>query len=162
MSAGESGPRADAALQMHAAHVQAVGAATTPLVAMSADILKTVSLINAGAAVATLLFVAQTLGDDRSLAVALTLPLSLFGFGMTVAAFASGFTYLSQERSAAALSLQERGWTEPFILDTAASLSASREARRFRGLAFAAVLAGMVSAIGGFGLAGGILWLMLR
>ena len=159
MSDDESGA---AAGRMHAAHRQAVAAATAPLVAMSGDILKSVSFINGGAALATLLFAAATIRDDRSLALALVAPLSLFGFGLTVAAFAIGFTYLSQERSAEALSLQERGWAEPFILDTPASLTASREARRFRGLAFGAVLAGMGSAVAGFVLAGAVLWLTLR
>lgn len=162
MSVGESGPTAATAERMHAAHAQAVAAAAAPLVAMSADILKAVSFINGGAAVATLLFVTETLRDHRSLALALVLPLSLFGFGLTVAAFATGFTYLAQERSGTALSRQERAWAEPFILETAASLSASGEAGRFRNLAFGAVLVSMASAVGGFGLAGAILWVMLR
>ncbi|WP_375462108.1 hypothetical protein [uncultured Enterovirga sp.] len=162
MTAGEGGPTIGAAERVHAAHAQAVAAATAPLVAMSADILKAVSFINGGAAVATLLFVTGSLRDHRSLALALVLPLALFGFGLTVAAFATGFTYLAQERSGTALSLQECGWQEPFIRDTAASLAASREAGRFRNLAFGAVLVGMASAVGGFALAGAILWFMLR
>ena len=162
MTAGEGGPTAGAAERMHAAHAQAVAAAAAPLIAMSADILKAVSLINGGAAVATLLFVTGTVRDQRPLALAMVLPLSMFGFGLTVAAFATGFTYLSQERSGAAWALQERAWAEPYIRDTAASLAASREAARFRGLAFAAVLVGMASAVGGFGLAGAILWFTLR
>lgn len=153
---------ASAAERIHAAHAEAVAAAAAPLVAMSADILKAVCLLNGGAAAATLLFVAGTLRDHRPLALALVLPLALFGFGLTVAAFATGFTYLSQERAGAALSLQERGPAEPFIRDNAASLAASREAGRFRALAFGAVLVGMASAVGGFALAGAILWLTLR
>ena len=162
MSAGEDGPTRESADRMHAAHLQAVGAASAPLVAMSADILKAVSFINGAAAVATLLFVAETLRDHRSLALALVLPLSLFGFGLTVAAFATGFTYLAQERSGIALSAQERTWAEPFIRDTPASLAATREGQRFRALGFAAVLTSMASAVGGFALAGGVMLVMLR
>lgn len=129
---------------------------------MSADILKVVSLINGGAAVATILFIAETISAQPSLALALVLPLSLFGFGLTVAAFATGFTYLAQERSGVALSHQERRWTEPFIADTVPSLAASAAADRFRRLAFVTVLVGMGSAVAGFGLAGATLWVMLR
>lgn len=162
MSSGEVGRSLGAAERMHAAHAAAVAAAAAPLAGMSADILKAVCLINGGAAVATTLFVADTLRDRPPLALALVLPLSVFGFGLTVAAFATGFTYLAQERSAASLAAQERRWAEPFIVDTPASLSASADAERFRRLAFVAVLVGMASAVCGFGLAGAILVFMMR
>lgn len=162
MSGAEGGPSAGTAERMHAAHAQAVAIMTAPLTAMSADILKAVCLINGGAAVATILFVAGIARDRPPLASALVLPLALFGFGLTVAAFATGFTYLAQERSAAALPLQERRWTEPYILDTTASVTVTAEAARFRKLAFGAVLVGMASAVIGFALAGAILVLMLH
>lgn len=133
-----------------------------PLVAMGNEILKVVALLNGGAAVATLLLVSSTLRDDRPMTLALVAPLTLFGFGLTVSAFATGWSYFAQAQYGLALTLQQRTWSEPFIVDTDGSRAAARRGDRFRGLGLAAVFVGMGSAVGGFGLAGAILWLYLR
>ena len=153
----EEAARLRAAERAHAAHDAAVAAGFAPLVAMSADILKAVSFINGGAAVATLLFVAETIRDRPALSGVLVLPLAMFGFGLAVAAFATGWSYLSQERLALAAARRETSWLEPFIRDTDASREADRQGLRFRGLAMAAVFVSMGSAVGGFSAAGIIL-----
>ena len=152
---------AGAAERAHAAHDLAVATTVLPLVAMGTEMLKAVCLINGGAAVATLLFVSQSLRDDRGLALALVAPLATFGFGLTVAAFATGWSYFAQAEQGRALGLRQKSASEPFVIETEPSREASRRSDRFRLLALAAVMVSCASAVGGFGLAGAILLIRL-
>jgi hypothetical protein len=154
--------RLRAAERAHAAHAEAVATSFAPLVQMGSDMLKAVAFINGGAAAATLLFVAKAMQDHRGMALALVLPLTCFGFGLSVAGFATGWSYFSQSQYALALGARERIWAEPYLADTEASRAAARQGDRFRGLAVAAVLVSVASAVGGFALAGAIMWLNLR
>ena len=146
--------RVRAAEAAHAAHRQIVATAFAPLVALGTEILKAVLVINGGAAVATLWFLATVLHDRPALALPLVLPLASFGFGFTVAGCATGWSYFSHEQHAEALASQERIWSEPFIRDTDASIAKARGGRRYRRAALAAVFVSIASAIVGFVAAG--------
>ena len=154
--------RLRAAEQVHGAQAQAAANSFAPLVAMGTEILKAVALINGGAGVATLGFLAVTLRDRPDLTLALVWPLGLFGFGLTVAACATGWSYFSQASYAEALRGQDFTWTPPFLADSAVSAAARRRGDLYRGLAQAAVMVGIASAVGGFSLAGWILLTTLR
>lgn len=154
--------RIRAAEQVHGAQAMAAAASFAPLVAMGTEILKAVALINGGAGIATLGFLAVTHRDSTALALALVWPLGLFGFGLTVAACATGWSYFSQASYAEALRAQDFTWTAPFLADSAASGAARRRGDRYRGLAQGAVMVGIASAVAGFSLAGAILLTMLR
>ena len=146
--------RLRAADQVHGAHASAAATSFAPLVAMGTEILKAVALINGGAGAATILFVAETLRGGRVIGPALVLSLGLFGFGLTVAACATGWSYLSQESYREALLGQDLTWSPPFVADTAASRAARRRADLYRRLGFVAVLVGIGSAVAGFSFAG--------
>lgn len=161
-TAEERSLRLRAAEQVHAAQAQAAAGSFAPLVAMGTEILKAVALINGGAGVATLGFLAATLRDRPALTLALVWPLGLFGFGLTVAACATGWSYFSQASYADALRTQDLTWTAPFLADSAASGAARRRGDRYRGLAQGAVMVGIASAVTGFALAGAILLTMLH
>lgn len=155
------GPGQGTALAASAAHAEqdrAAAAATASLAAMGTDMLKAVSFINGGAAVATLLCVGQVVGELRPLARALVGPLALFGFGLTVAAFAIGFAYFAQRETAREIALRSRIAAAPFVTDSPASREAARRAERFWLCGFAAVMVSVASAVVGFGVAGASLW----
>lgn len=141
----------------HADHLRAVAGAERPLAEMGRDLLKTVALLNGLAAASAIVFVAATLRDERRMAFAFVFPLACFGFGLTVAAFATGWSYLAQRESSRALASRALVPTPPFVAETTASREADGRGRRFQALAFAAVLVAMVSAVLGFGLAAAIL-----
>lgn len=161
-TAEERALRLRMAEQVHAAQAQAAAASFAPLVVMGTEILKAVALINGGAGAATLGFLAVTHRDDPALARALVWPLGLFGFGLTVAACATGWSYFSQASYAEALRTQDLTWTAPFLADGAVSGAARRRGDRYRGLAQGAVMVGIASAVTGFSLAGTIMLVMLR
>ncbi len=161
-TAEERALRFRAAEQVHGAQAQAAARSFAPLVAMGTEILKAVALINGGAAIATLAFVAATHRDSRALALALVWPLGAFGFGLTVAACATGWSYFSHASDAEALRSQDLTWTPPFIAETAASRAARRRGALYRGLALGAVMVGIASAVIGFSLAGAALLTGLR
>lgn len=150
-----------AAVRAHADHALAVSTAASPLIGMGGDLLKAIALINGGAAAATILFVGQVVRDLPWLAASLIVPLSLFGFGLAVAAFATGWSYLAQAELARGLGLRRTIGEAPFIIETRESSAASRRSGRFCGLAFVAVLVSMGSAVAGFGAAGVLLWIGL-
>ena len=151
-----------AADHVHAARAQAVAGSFAALVAMGADILKSVALINGVAAAATLVLVAASIRDMRPLALGLVMPLAAFGFGLVVAACATGWSYLSHAGYAEALRQREPIWSPPFLAETTASAAASRAGLRYERLAFGAVLVGIASAVTGFCLAGIVLLATLR
>lgn len=155
-------PDSAAAAEAHASHEAEVAVASAPLAAMSADLLKAVALIDGGAAFGTLLVIAASIRDARPLAFWLVFPLALFGFGTTVAAFATGFSYLAQSRRAEALALRHRIAAPPFVVETEASRTATARSARFLRLAMGSVLVAMASAVAGFLLAGAILLVQLR
>ena len=161
-SAEQRGLRFQAAEQVHGAQAQAAANSFAPLVAMGTEILKAVALINGGAGVATLGFLAAAHRDSPALALAMVWPLGLFGFGLTVAACATGWSYFSQASYAEALRGQDFTWTAPYLADSAASGAARQRGDRYRGLAQGAVMVGIASAVIGFSLAGAILLTMLR
>lgn len=152
----------DGAARAHAAHRAELAAATAPLAAMANDILKSAALLNGGAAAATLALVAAALASERRLALPLVLPLAIFGFGLAVASFATGWSYLAQARTADAIAARTIRRDPPYVEETNASREAARQGARFQGLAFAAVLVAMGSAVGGFMTAGAVLLLALR
>lgn len=161
-SEAEHGVRLRAAERAHAGHEASVASSFAPLVAMGHDILKAVALLNGGAAIATVGLMAAALRDSPSLARAIVTPLAAFGFGLTVAACATGWSYMSQARYAAALGSRETAWHAPFVRDTDASRAATRSGDRFRSLAMAAVFVSIGSAVFGFCAAGVILLVKLR
>ena len=161
-TAEERSLRLRAAEQVHGAQAQAAANSFAPLVQMGTEILKAVALINGGAGIATIGFLAATLRDKPDLTLALVWPLGLFGFGLTVAACATGWSYLSQASYAEALRTQDLTWTAPFVSESAASAAARHRGDRYRGLAQGAVMVGIASAVGGFSLAGVILLTKLR
>ena len=152
IAAAESTRRA--AEQAHAAHRIASAASVAPLVAMGTDILKAVSFINGGAAIATVYCLGAVLHDRPGLALALVAPLAAFGFGLTVAGCATGFSYFAQEQQARALGLQRRVAAEPFVIETDESRRALARGERFRRLALVSVFVGIASAVLGFSAAG--------
>lgn len=154
--------RGAAAGRAHAAHRAALAAAAQPLAAMGNDILKAVALLNGGAAAATLALVSSALASERRLALPLVLPLAIFGFGLAVAAFATGWSYLAQAHAAQAVALRTTRPDPPYVEETEASREAARRGGRFQALAFAAVLAAMAAAVAGFLTAGAVLVLTLR
>lgn len=146
--------RLRAAEHVHAARASVVAGSFAALVAMGSDILKSVALINGGAGAATLVMMASALHDNRPLARGLVLPLCAFGFGLVVAACATGWSYLSHASSAEALRRREPIWTPPYLADTPESDKAAQAGLRYERLAFAAVLVGIASTVIGFCLAG--------
>lgn len=158
----EHGLRMRTAERAHAGHEANVASGFAPLVAMGHDILKAVAFLNGGAAIATIGLMAAALHDSPSLARAIVTPLAAFGFGLTVAACATGWSYVSQARYAAAVRARDTAWREPFIRDTDASREATRSGDRFQTLAMGAVFVSIGSAIFGFCAAGVVLLVMLR
>lgn len=146
-----------AAESAHAAHRQLIVSSAAPLVLMGTEILKAMLAINGGAAAATLWFLAAILHDRPGLAVPLVLPLACFGFGLTVAGCATGWSYFSHEQQAAALAAQQPILSEPFLQNTPASIEATRRASRYRRAALGAVFVSIASAVCGFSAAGIIL-----
>lgn len=161
-AAADHASRLRAAEHAHAAHGAGVASAFAPLVAMGNDILKAVAVLNGGAAIATVGLMAAALRDQPALSRAVVAPLAAFGFGLTVAACATGWSYVAQARHAAALGLRERAWQEPYIRDTDASREATRSGERFQSLAMGAVFVSIGSAIFGFCAAGIVLLATLR
>lgn len=165
-TAGETdearGLRLRLAEQVHGAQVQAAANSFAPLVAMGTEILKAVALINGGAGIATLSMLGTVLSGRPALALALVWPLGAFGFGLTVAACATGWSYFSHAGYAEALRLQDLTFVPPFTAETAASRAARLRGDRYRGLAQGAVMVGIASAVSGFSLAGATLLVMLR
>lgn len=154
------GPRA--AERAHAAHRLATATSFAPLVAMGNDILKAVSLINGGAGIATLFFAAELIRVRPDMAGALVWPLAAFGFGLTVAGCATGWSYFSHEQHARALGLKALTWSEPFVVDNDASRAAASQGERYRRLALGAVFTSIASVVVGFGAAGATMLLLLR
>lgn len=160
--AEQRGLRLRAAERSHEVHLRATATSFAPLIALGTEILKAVALINGGAAGATLLFLSQSMRDHRSMALALVVPLAAFGFGLTVAACATGWSYFSHESYAEALKRQEMTWSHPFVVATPASTVAAKRGDFFRRLALGAVFVAIASAVIGFGAAGAIMLTMLR
>ena len=150
----ERAARLRAASRVHSTHASAGATSFAPLVRMGTDILKAVALLNGGAGAATVFVIGSVVSNDPGVARALVPSLAAFGFGLAVASFATGWSYLSHASHADALARMAHVWRAPFVEDTAASTRARRRGDRFATLAFAAVMVSMASAVAGFAMAG--------
>lgn len=150
----ERSARLRAAERVHAVHAGAAATSFAPLVRMGTDILKAVALLNGGAAAATVFVIGAGLSDKPGLARALVPSVAAFGFGLSVAAFATGWSYLSYSGHADALARVTYVWRPPFVEESPASTRARRRGDLFANLAFVAVMVSMASAVGGFAMAG--------